>query len=178
MNWYNHFDDYESWLDAGSVDEMARRHGLDQVGFYRKVKAHPAYDSFWQGQAVDKLLAKEPVSVPVMLVGSLWDQEDIYGAVHVLAAIKPKDTDHDKLFLVLGPWFHHQERLDGSAIGAIRFGSDTALYFRQHLLKPFFDHFLRDDAPPLPIGPVVAFESGTNRWLQLQRWPQSTDAQP
>ena len=31
-----------------------------------------------------KLLAKEPVGVPVMLVHSLWDQEDIYGNIAVL----------------------------------------------------------------------------------------------
>jgi hypothetical protein len=55
-------------------------------------------------------------------------------------------------------WFRHQERLDGSAIGAIRFGSDTAEYFRKLLLRPFFDHFLKDDAPPLKMAPVTAFE--------------------
>ena len=170
--WSDHFDDYESWLSVWSVDEMAQRYGLDQVGFYRKVKAHPAYDSFWQSQAMDKLLAKEPVSVPVMLVHSLWDQEDIYGAVHVYAAIKPKDTDH-KVFLVLGPWFHHQARLDGSAIGAIQFGSDTAAYFRENIVRPFFDHFLKDDAPPADLAPVTAFETGTNRWERLSTWPET-----
>ena len=168
--WSDHFDDYESWLAAGSVDEMAQRHGLDQVGFYRKIKAHPAYDSFWQSQAMDKLLAKEPVSVPVMLVHSLWDQEDIYGAVHVFAAIKPNDTEH-KVFLVLGPWYHHQARLDGSALGPIQFGSDTAAYFRQNLVRPFFDHYLKDDAPPADLAPVTAFETGTNRWQRLPTWP-------
>jgi uncharacterized protein len=172
--WSDHFDAYESWASVWSVDEMAQRHGLDQVGFYRKIKAHPAYDSFWQSQAMDKLLAKEPVSVPVMLVHSLWDQEDIYGAVHVFAAIKPKDTDH-KVFLVLGPWFHHQARLDGSAIGAIKFGSDTAAYFRENLARPFFDHFLKDDAPPADLAPVTAFETGTNRWERLPNWPATGD---
>jgi putative CocE/NonD family hydrolase len=172
--WSDHFDDYESWLAVWSVDDMARRYGLDQVGFYRKVKAHPAYDSFWQSQAVDKLLAKEPVSVPVMLVHSLWDQEDIYGAAHVYAAIKDKDSDH-KVFLVLGPWYHHQQRLDGSAIGAIQFGSDTAAYFREHLVRPFFDHFLKDDAPPADLAPVTAFETGTNRWERLPTWPATGD---
>src|SRR6201987_1228423 len=170
--WSDHFDDYESWLSVWSVDEMAQRYGLDQVGFYRKAKGHPAYDSFWQSPAMDKLLAKEPVSVPVMLVHSLWDQEDIYGAVHVYAAIKPKDTDH-KVFLVLGPWFHHQARLDGSTIGAIQFGSDTAAYFRENLVRPFFDHFLKDDAPPTDLAPVTAFETGTNRWERLSTWPET-----
>jgi putative CocE/NonD family hydrolase len=154
---------------------MARRRGVDQVGFYRKIRAHPAYDAFWQGQAVDKLLAKEPVSVPVMLVASLWDQEDIYGAVHVFAALKPKDTDGNKVYLVLGPWYHHQERLDGSSIGPIQFGSDTAVYFRENVLRPFFDHFLKDDAPSADLAPVIAFETGTNRWEKLSTWPATTE---
>jgi uncharacterized protein len=66
-----------------------------------------------------------------MLVHSLWDQEDIYGAMAVYKAIKPLDTNNDKVFLVMGPWHHGQEIEDGSSLGAIRFGSDTGLYFRQ-----------------------------------------------
>ena len=33
-----------------------------------------------------------------MLVHSLWDQEDIYGAIAVYKAIKPKDTETTKCF--------------------------------------------------------------------------------
>jgi putative CocE/NonD family hydrolase len=174
--WSDHYDDYDTWLAAGFVGEMARMHGLDQVGFIAKVFAHPAYDAFWQGQAIDKLLAKEPLSVPVMLVHSLWDQEDIYGNIAVYKAIKPQDPDNSKVFLVAGPWFHHQQRLDGSAIGAIQFGSDTAQYFRLHLLRPFLDHFLKDDAPALAIAPVNAFETGTNEWEALPGWPMGCAA--
>ena len=169
--WSDHFDDYESWLAAGSAGEMARQHGLDQVGFYQKFLAHPAYDAFWQEQALDKLLTKEPLSVPVMLVHSLWDQEDIYGALHVFRAIKPKDTDNSKVFLVMGPWFHHQQLRQGNAIGDIRFSEDTAAYFRHTLVRQFFDHFLKDDAPPADLAPVTAFETGTNRWQRLSAWP-------
>jgi putative CocE/NonD family hydrolase len=168
--WSDHYDDYESWLEAGSAGEMARRHGLDQIGFAVKVMNHPAYDAFWQEQAIDKLLAKEKLTVPTLLVHSLWDQEDIYGNIAVWKAVKPEDAD-SRLFLVIGPWFHHQERLPGDAIGAVRFGSDTSLYFRQNILRPFFDHFLKDDAPPLKIAPVTAFETGTNQWLSLPAWP-------
>jgi len=128
---------------------------------------HPSYDSFWREQAVDKLLAKEPLKVPVMLVHSLWDQEDIYGAIAVYKAIEPKDTNNDKVFLVMGPWHHGQEIADGSTLGALKFHSDTALYFRQHILRPFLDHYLKDDAPKSDGAPVTAFETGTNRWLQL-----------
>ena len=31
--------------------------GFDQLPFWRKISEHPAYDAYWQGQALDKLLA-------------------------------------------------------------------------------------------------------------------------
>jgi predicted acyl esterase len=114
------------------------------MGFWRKILAHPSYDAFWRDQAMDKILAGQPLKVPVLLVASLWDQEDIYGALAVYRAIKPKDTANDKVFLVMGPWFHGQEIGDGSSLGALKFHSDTALYFRQNVLRPFLDHYLKD----------------------------------
>ncbi|HWX26281.1 MAG TPA: CocE/NonD family hydrolase [Steroidobacteraceae bacterium] len=169
--WSDHYDDYDTWLSAGAAGDMARLHGLEQVGFWPKVMNHPAYDAFWQDQALDKILAKQGVRVPVMLVHSLWDQEDIYGNIALYKALKAQQPDNPNLYLVIGPWFHHQQRLDGSAIGRIRFGSDTAQYFRLHVLRPFLDHFLKDDPAPVEIAPVTAFETGTNRWLALPAWP-------
>ena len=78
--WTDHFDDYDVYMEAGSAGELGRRHGLEQVGFWKKLLEHPSYDSWWQQQAMDKILAAQPLKVPMMLVDSLWDQEDIYGA--------------------------------------------------------------------------------------------------
>jgi uncharacterized protein len=169
--WTDHYDDYETWLAVGSAGEMARLHGLEQVGFAAKLMNHPAYDAFWQEQALDTILAKQGVTVPTMLVHSLWDQEDIYGNIAVYKALMAAKGDTSNLYLVIGPWFHHQQRLDGSSIGDIRFGSDTAAYFRKNLLWPFFDHYLKDDAPALEVAPVTAFETGTNQWQSLSAWP-------
>ncbi len=169
--WTSHFDEYDMYMQAGSAGELGRRRGLEQVGFWRKILEHPSYDAFWQDQAVDKILAAQPLKVPVMLVHSLWDQEDIYGDIAVYKAIKPKDTNNDKVFLVMGPWHHGQEIRDGSALGAIRFDSDTALYFRREILRPFLDQYLKDGAPKADMPPVVAFETGTNAWLRLPSWP-------
>jgi hypothetical protein len=168
--WTSHFDDYDMFMEAGSAGELGRRRGLEQIGFWRKLLAHPSYDAFWQDQAVDKILAAHPLKVPVMLVHSLWDQEDIYGDIAVYKAIEPKDTKNDTVFLVLGPWHHGQEIREGSALGAIKFNSDTALTFRQEILRPFLDHYLKD-APKADIAPVMAFETGTNKWLRLPSWP-------
>jgi len=169
--WISHFDDYDMFMEAGSAGELGRRRGLEQVGFWRKLLEHPAYDAYWQDQAVDKILATQPLKVPVMLVHSLWDQEDIYGDIAVYKAIEPKDTNNNKVFLVLGPWHHGQEIRDGSALGAVKFNSDTALTFRQEVLRPFLDQYLKDGAPKADVPPVTAFETGTNKWRRLSSWP-------
>jgi putative CocE/NonD family hydrolase len=173
--WTSHFDDYDMFMEAGSAGELGRRRGLEQVGFWRKILEHPNYDAYWREQAVDKILATQPLKVPVMLVHSLWDQEDIYGDIAVYKAIEPKDTNNDKVFLVLGPWHHGQEIRDGSALGAIKFNSDTSLTFRREILRPFLDQYLKEGAPKADIAPVVAFETGTNTWHRMSSWPRGCE---
>ena len=172
----SNFDDYDTYMNAVSAGELGKQRNMDQLGFWKKVTDHPAYDSFWSDQAVDRVLAAEPLTVPTMLVASLWDQEDIYGAPAVYKVLQPKDTQHDKLFLVFGPWHHGQEIMDAESLGAIKFRSDTGLYFREQILAPFLAHYLHDDAPPLTVSPVTAFETGTNRWQNLKSWPTGCEA--
>ena len=174
--WTSHFDDYDMFMQAGSAGELGRRRGMDQVGFWRKLLEHPSYDAFWRDQAVDRILADQPLKVPVMLVHSLWDQEDIYGDIAVYKAIEPKDTGNDKVFLVLGPWHHGQEIRDGSMLGAVKFNSDTSLTFRQEILRPFLDQYLKDGAAKADVAPVTAFETGTNKWRRLKSWPAGCDS--
>jgi putative CocE/NonD family hydrolase len=169
--WTSHFDDYDMFMQAGSAGELGRRRGMEQVGFWRKLLEHPSYDAFWRDQAMDKVLAGQPLKVPVMLVHSLWDQEDIYGAIAVYKALEPKDAANDKVFLVMGPWYHGQEIDEGSTLGALAFNSNTALYFRQQILRPFLDQYLKDGAPKADVPPVSAFETGTNTWRRLTAWP-------
>lgn len=169
--WTSNYDDYDMYLRAGSAGELGRRRGLEQMGYWTKLLAHPSYDSFWQQQAMDKILAAQPLKVPTMLVHSLWDQEDIYGAPAVYKAIKPNDTGNDKVFLVMGPWHHGGEIGDGSSLGAVKFGSDTGLYFRREILAPFLAQYLKDGAPKADVAPVTAFETGTNTWRRLPAWP-------
>jgi putative CocE/NonD family hydrolase len=173
--WRSHNDEYDMWMQACSAGELGRRRGLDQLGFWNKLVEHPAYDAFWRDQAVDKLLAKEPLKTPVMLVHSLWDQEDIYGAPAVYKAIVPKDTGNDKVFMVIGPWHHGQMIGNGSSLGALKFGSDTALYFRKKILAPFLAQYLMDGAPKADVAPVTAFETGTNEWRRYAAWPPKAD---
>src|SRR5262249_11362315 len=49
--------------------------------------------------------------------------------------------------------------------------SDTALYFRREILRPFLDQYLKDGAPKADLPAIMAFETGTNKWLRLSSWP-------
>ncbi len=169
--WSNYHDDYDLYMHYGSAGAMGQAYGMGQLGFWKKVLAHPDYDAFWSDQAMDKLLAAQPLKVPVMLVHSLWDQEDIYGAQAVYRALKAKDSSGQMLKLVMGPWHHGQEIGDASSLGALRFGSDTGKYFRQQILRPYLAQYLKDGASNADIAPVTAYETGGNRWQRLDRWP-------
>ena len=164
-------DDYNLYMQAGSAGELARQYGMDQLPFWQKITTHAAYDSFWQDQAMDKIVGAQPLKVPVMVVGGLWDQEDIYGALAVYRALEAKDTGHDKVFLTLGPWFHGQQIGTGDNLGAVKFDADTAKQFRWQILLPFLNHYLKDDAPAMDIAPVNAFQTGANVWQQRESWP-------
>jgi len=169
----SNWDDYDMYMRAVSAGELAKQRGMEQIGFWNKVTAHPAYDSFWSDQAVDRILAKEPLTVPTMLVAGLWDQEDIYGPIAVYKAIEAAQSEAAKknLYLSLGPWYHGQEIEEGSNLGAIKFGSDTAYWWREQVLAPFLAHYLKDDAPEMHVAPVTVYETGTNRCEHLPAWP-------
>ncbi len=170
--WSDTYDSYEAWLRGGSAGSIAASRGLEQTGFWRQLAAHPAYDAWWQEQAMDRLLAKEPLSVPMLIVGGLFDQEDIYGAPALYRALSPKDPGGRFVHLVLGPWNHGQSRREGRGIGMVQFKGDTAAWFRGEIMQPFLDHHLKD-APEPDTPRVLAYETGANKWQRYDDWPRA-----
>ena len=168
--WQSEQDDYDFYMRGVSAGALGQSHGLDQMGFWNKIVAHPAYDDFWQSQAMDKILGDRPITVPVLLVGSLWDAEDIYGYMAVWKALKPKDANN-MVRLSIGPWYHGQGIDEGSTLGAVKFGMDTSAWWRKHVLAPTLAHYLEDDAPPLDVATATVFETGSNEWRSFPAWP-------
>lgn len=169
-------DDYSNFLRAGSAGDFAKAAGLEQLPWWRKVTEHPAYDSFWQQQALDRVMAKQPLKVPTMWIQGLWDQEDMWGAIHSYLATEPKDTGNDMNFLVMGPWRHSGVNYEGSTLGAFKWNGDTALQFRRDVLKPFFDQYLKDGAPKADTPPVFIYNTGENHWDRLKSWPLACES--
>jgi hypothetical protein len=170
------YDDYEEFRRAGSAGAYVREHGLEQLPFAEKLIEHPAYDSFWQEQALDKLVAARPSQVPTMWIQGLWDQEDMWGAIHSYMALQAKgQAGHN--YLVMGPWRHSQVNYDGDHLGPLKWDGDTALEFRRDVLRPFFDQYLVTNAPAAKTPPVFIYNTGENHWDRLDRWPLACEAQ-
>jgi putative CocE/NonD family hydrolase len=172
------WDDYDAFLRAGSTADFAHIYGIDQLNFAKKLFEHPAYDSYWQEQALDRILAKKPLTVPTMTVVGRWDQEDIYGAYATYAAVEPKDKDNKLNSLVVGPWRHSGVNYEGSSLGALKFTGDTAREFRREVMLPFFNQYLKDGAPGFDTPPVWSYQTGVNRWRRLEQWPLAQSSTP
>jgi putative CocE/NonD family hydrolase len=166
-------DQYEMYLKDGSAGDHARKWGLDKSPFNQLILENPAYTSVWSDVAVDKWMAQQPLTVPTMLVVGQWDQEDSYGAPAVYKAWEPKDTNNDKLTLVIGPWRHSGVNHYGYSLGNLTFTGDTAREFRVRYMKPFFDHHLKG-APDPHTPPVLTYATGANRWDESPKWPMGT----
>ncbi|SFG31672.1 hypothetical protein SAMN05518801_11616 [Novosphingobium sp. CF614] len=164
-------DEYTAYLNAGSARSYAEAYGLLDLPVARKVFEHPAYDAWWQGQAVDKLLGARKLTVPTMLVVGQWDQEDSYGAPAVYRALEPQDANNDMVSLVIGPWRHSQVNYEARALGPLEWEGDTGLQFRTGWMKPFLDCHLKTDPPKCDTPPVLTYASGANRWEVSRKWP-------
>ena len=162
-------DDYTRYLEAGSAGDYARQYAIDTVPFVRKLIENPAYTPFWSLQAVDKLMAARPLTVPTMLEVGQWDQEDSYGAPAIYQALKDQ-PGRAPLTLVIGPWRHSGANHYGYELGGLTFAGDTAAQWRREWMKPFLDHWLK--GAPDPHAPAaVTYATGIDKWEQSPRWP-------
>jgi hypothetical protein len=170
------YDDYENFRRAGSAGDLAKAAGLDQLPWWRKTAEHPSYDAFWQEQALDRTMAAQPLTVPTIWLQGLWDQEDMWGAIHSYLAVEPKDSGNDKNFLIMGPWFHSQINREGWSLGPLRWNGDTTLEVRRDIIKPFFDQYLKEGAPKANTPPVLIYNTGENHWDRFNAWPLACES--
>jgi len=170
-----HRDDYTNYLDAGSANDFAKSEGVDQLPFWKVIVDNPAYDGFWQSQALDHLIVQHPLTVPTMWEQGLWDQEDMWGAIHSYRALKAKGTPASMNYLVMGPWFHSQVNREGRALGPLVWATDTAAQWRREVLFPFMNQYLRPGAPTAPTPAVFIYDTGLDHWDRPPVFPAACE---
>jgi uncharacterized protein len=165
---FDQSDTYEWYLKLGGLANVNSQYLHGAIPTWNDFVAHPNYDEFWQRQAATPYMDR--VRIPTLSVAGWWDQEDFYGPVTIYEALERHDTDH-RNYLVVGPWNHGGwSAPEGQKLGAIDFGSPTSLYFRQHVLAPWFAYWLKDKGS-LDEAEAETFEGGANMWRRWDSWP-------
>ena len=164
---FDTYDTFEWYLKLGPLANANTKYLLGKIPTWNDFVAHPNYDGFWQKLAVTPHLAR--VAVPTLNVAGWWDQEDFSGPLKIYATLEKHDAAGLN-YLVAGPWNHGGWARDGSVLGRISFGDDTAKYFREKVQAPWFAHFLKDKGP-LEQPEALTFQTGANRWESHDEWP-------
>ena len=165
-----HYDDYQNYLEAGSAGAFAEAGGAAELPWWKRLSEHPAYDAFWELQALDRLMPKRPSKVPTMWLQGLWDQEDIYGAVRTFEALKAAGHASNN-HLVMGPWYHSQINRTAWNLGPLKWKGDTASDFRREVMVPFFNTYLKDRPADKPLPRAMLYNAAENRWESFADWP-------
>ncbi|HMV51360.1 MAG TPA: CocE/NonD family hydrolase, partial [Blastocatellia bacterium] len=136
--------------------------------YWNEWMEHGDYDEYWQAQNVPQHLKK--VTPAVMTVGGWFDAEDVQGPLWIYREIE-KNNPKAWNVLVEGPWCHGcWSRRDASALGGVKFGSNTSAFYQENIEFPFFLHFLKDKGE-MKLPEAYVFESGSNVWKTYESWP-------
>lgn len=163
---FDQADAYDLYLSLNPLPKLTAQVG-GKLPTWNAFVAHPNYDSFWQQRAVRNYL--NPATVPTLLVGGWWDQEDLYGPLVTYQTLQKTDKKN-LVFIVEGPWNHGGWRGKGRTLAGVDFGSDTGTHFRKEIEAPWFAYYLKGKGK-LKQAEATIFQSGTNRWMKYDAWP-------
>lgn len=162
-------DNYKFYLDAATLPELARLMG-DSIKFWKDLYAHPTYDTFWQARNPRNFTGHIAPTTTTLVVGGLFDAEDVFGAWRTYEAIEKKAKNNN--MIVMGPWYHGQWASgDGTHLGNVRFGSNTSEWYQNNIELPFFNHLLKDKGEKLNLAEATIFFTGENAWKTFDKWP-------
>ena len=139
-------DGYEFFLELGPLRNLTARLGAPNPTWH-ELLAHPTYDEFWQSRAIWRHLAEHPLPGPrgrwlVRCRGPVGTAARLprdQGRAIPASPTTPRDGPVDARRL---------GRDDGRRLGSVDFATDTAAFYREHILLPFFEHHLKDAARP------------------------------
>ncbi len=165
---YGTTDGYDFFLKLGPLANADRLYFKDKSQLWDDQINHSTYDDYWQSRDLSRHMKN--IKCAILTVGGWFDAEDLAGPFKTYYAIE-KDNPGTFNALVVGPWVHGGwARLDGEHLGRVSFASNTAVFFREHIIFPFFEQHLKD-AADAKLPEAYVFETGTNVWRQYSSWP-------
>ncbi|MFB3906027.1 MAG: CocE/NonD family hydrolase [Acidobacteriota bacterium] len=164
-------DGYDFFLRLGPLRNIDPTLFGRQADYWNELLSHDSYDQYWQARNIRPHM--KDVRPAMMEVGGWFDAEDLLGPLAIYRATESQSPQASNM-LVMGPWSHGGwMRGEGDRLGDVRFGSETAAFFREQIMLPFFAYHLKGkDDPKLPEACV--FETGRNQWRRHDRWPPAS----
>lgn len=162
-------DQYQFFLDAGPLSNLDKYYKKDNV-FWQQLKEHPNYDEFWQKRGIIQHL--KDIKPAVMIVGGLFDAEDLYGPFNIYETIEENSNNYN--ILVMGPWSHGDwaRTRERQAIGNVYFGDNISRDYQKEVETVFFNHFLKGSGDTTLILPeAYMFDTGLMEWKSYDAWP-------
>jgi uncharacterized protein len=161
-------DGYDFYLKMGALPNADEKYLHHEIPFWNEMMQHGNYDAFWQARNLRPHLKN--IRPAVMTVGGWFDAEDLFGALNVYKSVEASSPGAYNI-LVMGPWFHGGWfRSAGDALGNVRFGSETSVFYRKEIEFPFFRHFLKG-VGDLELPEAYVFQTGSNEWEKKNQWP-------
>ena len=167
-------DIYDWYLRMGALPNFTKVTG-DSLKFWSDMMNHPNLDAWWKARDARKGI--KDVKPAMLITGGLFDAEDGYGAWNTYQALV-KQSPATASTLVIGPWYHGQwAGKDGTHLGNVSFGSNTAEWYQANIEVPFFNYYLKGKGNLDSISKATIFFSGENKWRRFKQWP-AADVQP
>jgi uncharacterized protein len=165
---YDSPDAYNFFLDHTPLKKLNEEILKNEIPFWDSIMAHGNYDYYWQARS--NLQHLKNIKPALLLVGGLYDAEDMYGPLHIYKTIEQNDKPNNTM-IVLGPWTHGSWIYSkGDSLGDFYFGSSTADYYRKEILLPFFKYYLKGEGK-LNLNDAYVFDTGENKWSNYPTWP-------
>ncbi|MBC7556692.1 MAG: CocE/NonD family hydrolase [Chryseobacterium sp.] len=163
-------DGLKFYTDMGTLKEGVDKYYKDNF-FMQEIMDHPNYDDFWQKRNL--LPHFKNVNQAVLVVGGLFDAEDLSGPLNIYKAIE-KSSPKAKSTIVMGPFSHGAwGRETGKAYhNDIYFGDSIATYYQKNLETKFFAHYLKGNTKEdSGIPEAVIFDTGAKKWREFSKYP-------
>ncbi|WP_407557739.1 CocE/NonD family hydrolase [Winogradskyella sp. 4-2091] len=172
--WYNFpdigtEDQHQFFLDHVPLSKLNHFYGEDNV-FMEQIKTHVTYDDFWKARGIIQHLKE--IKPATMIVGGLFDAEDLYGPFNTYKSIENNSENYNTV--VFGPWSHGDwsRTKERQVIGNIHFGDSISDRFQKNVETKFFNHFLKGEANGKTDLPEASmFNTGTKQWESFASWP-------
>ncbi|MBK5192869.1 MAG: CocE/NonD family hydrolase [Flavobacteriaceae bacterium] len=162
-------DQYQFFLDNGPLSNLDKYYKEDNI-FWQQLKEHSNYDEFWKSRGIIQHLKDNKPAV--MVVGGLFDAEDLYGPFETHKTIEKSSNNYNTM--VFGPWSHGDwaRKKERQAVGNVYFGDNISEDYQKNIETKFFNHFLKGSGTKdSGLPEAYVYDTGNREWNSYETWP-------